>query len=329
MRELAVQGLCATGVLFFVMPAGAQTPAPSSTTYPARPVRIIVPYAPGGGIDFTARLSAMHLQQGLGQNVIVENRPGAGGIVGSDIVAKAAADGYTLLAVPISHAVNISLTPNMPFHPEKDLAPIVHIASAANIVLTHPSVPARTVADLVKLARAQPGELSYASSGSGSSTHLATELFIMLAKINLLHVPYKGGGPALTDLIGGQVSMYFASLPAAGPHLKSGRLRALAVTGKQRVVTLPEVPTVNETGVPGYEYVGWYGLLAPAATPATVMARLNAEVNKFISTKGFADRISADGAEPAGGTAQAFGSFIHSEIAKWAAVVKHAGLAGK
>ena len=315
---------CALPTLLLVSSASTH-----AQNYPTRPIRIVVPFAPGGGTDFAARLTAMYLQQGLGQNVIVDNRSGAGGIVGSDVVAKAAADGYTLLVVPISHAVNISLTPKMPFHPERDLTPIVQLASAANIVLTHPSVPVRNAAALVTLARARPGELSYASSGSGSSTHLATELFKMLAKIDLLHVPYKGGGPALTDLIGGQVSMYFASLPAAGPHLKSGRVRALAVTGQQRVAALPEVATVNESGVPGYEYIGWYGLLAPAATPAAVIARLNAESNKFIKTREFSERISADGADPAGGTPEAFGALIRAEITKWAAVVKHAGLVGK
>lgn len=301
----------------------------SAQTYPNRPVRIIAPFAPGGGSDLVARLMAQQLQPHLGQSVIVENRPGAGGIVGSEVVAKAAPDGYTLLVVPISHAANISLTPKMPFHPEKDFAPIVHIASAPNIVLTHPSVPARNVADLVKLARARPGDLIYASSGNGSSTHLATELFKMLAKVDVLHVAYKGGGPALTDLIGGQVSMYFSSLPAAGPHLKTGRVRALAVTGKQRVQTLSGIPTVHESGVAGYEYVGWYGLLAPAATPAAIVARLNAESNKFIKTKEFAERIAVDGAEPVGGTPEAFAAHIRAEITKWAAVVKHAGLGGK
>jgi tripartite-type tricarboxylate transporter receptor subunit TctC len=328
------------GLCIFTTAAAAFAQAPSTSSgqahstssgqaYPTRPVRVVVPFAPGGGIDFAARLTALHLQQQLAQNFIVDNRPGAGGIVGSEVVAKAAADGYTLLATPISHAVNISLTPRMPFHPEKDFAPIVHIASAANIVLVHPSVPARSAAELVKLARARPGELSFASSGSGSSTHLATELFRMLAKIDLLHVPYKGGGPALSDLIGGQVSMYFASLPAAGPHLKSGRLRAIGVTGRQRATTLPELPTVSESGVPGYEYVGWYGLLAPAATPAAIVARLNAEANKFLKNKEFSDRIAADGAEPAGGTPEAFAAFIHAEIAKWARVIKHSGMGGK
>ncbi len=298
-------------------------------TFPVKPVRIIVPYAPGGGSDFVARLCAQSLQQQLGQNVIVENRSGAGGIIGTEAAAKAAPDGYTLLVVPISHAANISLTPKLPFHPEKDFAPIVQIASAANVVLAHPSVPVRGMADLVKLARARPTELTYASSGSGSSTHLATELFKMLAKVDVLHVPYKGGGPALVDLIAGQVSMYFASLPAAGPHLKSGRVRALAVTGKHRVAALADLPTVHESGVPGYEYIGWYGLLAPAATPAAIIARFNAEANKFIKTKEFSERIAADGAEPTGGTPETFAALIRSEIIKWAAVVKHSGLAGK
>jgi len=297
--------------------------------YPTRAIRIIAPFAPGGGSDLVARLMAQQLQPHLAQSVIVENRPGAGGIVGSEAAARAAPDGYTLLVVPISHAANVSLTPKMPYHPEKDFAPIVHIASAPNVVLTHPSVPARSVAELVKLARARPGDLIYASAGSGSSTHLATELFKMLAKVDLLHVAYKGGGAAITDLMGGQVSMYFSSLPTAGPHLKSGRVRALAVTSKQRVVSLPELPTVHESGVSGYEYIGWYGLLAPAATPAAIITRLNADSNKFIKTKEFAERIAADGAEPVGGTPEAFAAHVRAEIAKWAAVVKHAGLAAK
>ena len=316
-------------LLIFFLCAWVDTFSAHAQSFPTKPLRIIVPYAPGGGSDFVARLRAQPLQQQLGQNVIVDNRPGAGGIVGTEAAAKAAPDGYTLLVVPISHAANISLTPKLPFHPEKDFAPIVLIASAANVVLVHPSVPARSIADLVKLARARPTELSYASSGSGSSTHLATELFKMLAKIDVLHVPYKGGGPALVDLIAGQVSMYFASLPAAGPHLKSGRVRALAVTGKQRVSTLNDLPTVHESGVPGYEYIGWYGLLAPAATPAAIVARLNTESNRFIKTRDFSERIASDGAEPAGGAPEVFAALIRSEIAKWAAVVKHAGLAGK
>lgn len=298
----------------------------SAQAYPNRPIRIIAPFAPGGGSDLVARWMARELQVHLAQSVIVENRPGAGGIIGSEAAAKAAPDGYTLLVVPISHAANVSLTPKMPYHPEKDFAPIVHIGSAPNVVLTHPSVPVRNVAELVKLARARPGDLIYASAGSGSSTHLATELFKMLAKVDILHVAYKGGGAAITDLMGGQVSMYFSSLPTATPHLKSGRLRPLAVTSKQRVTALPALPTVHESGVPGYEYIGWYGLLAPAATPAAIVARLNGESNKFLKSKEFADRLAADGAEPAGGTPEAFAAFLRAEIAKWAAVVRHAGL---
>ena len=330
MGERVATGVIGVALWLLAQQGLAQSPAAvAPPAYPVRPIRMIVPYAPGGGSDFVARLCAQYLQQQLGQNVITENRPGAGGIVGTEVAAKAVPDGYTLLTVPISHAANISLTPQLPFHPEKDFAPIVQIASAVNVVLAHPSVPARGVADIVKLARTQPAALSYASSGSGSSTHLATELFKMLAKIDMLHVPYKGGGPALTDLIAGQVSLYFASLPAAGPHLKSGRVRALAVTGKQRVAALTDLPTVHESGVPGYEYIGWYGLLTPAATPASIVARLNAEANKFIKTKEFSERIAADGAEPVGGTPEAFATLIRTEIVKWAAVVKHAGLAGK
>jgi tripartite-type tricarboxylate transporter receptor subunit TctC len=303
---------------------GVVTHDAAAQAYPNRPIRIIVPFAPGGGIDFTARLIAQRLNEAMGQSVIVDNRTGGGGIVGSEVAVKSPPDGYTLLAVPISHAVNISLAPKLSFNPVTDFAHIVQIASAPNVVLVHPSVPAKTSADLVKLAKAKPGSLAFASSGNGSSTHLATELFKMLAKIEMLHVPYKGGGPALIDLLGGQVSMYFGSLPASMPHLRSGRLRGLGVTSKVRAATLPDMPTVAESGVPGYEYVGWYGLLAPAGTPAAVVTRLNAEVNKILKTPAFAEKLAADGAEPVGGSPEDFANFVRSEITKWGSVVKHA-----
>jgi tripartite-type tricarboxylate transporter receptor subunit TctC len=293
--------------------------------YPAKPVRMIVPFAPGGGIDLVARIMSQRLQENLAQPFVVENRAGGGGIVGSEVVATARPDGYTLLAVPISHAANVSLA-KLSFDPVTDFAPVVHIASAPNVVLVHPSLPVKSIREFTRLARERPGQLAYASGGSGSSTHLAAELFKMLAKVDLLHVPYKGGGPALTDLLAGQVSMYLASLPAALPHVRSGRLKGLAVTSTARAPALPDLPTVAEGGVAGYEYVGWYGILAPAATPAAIIERLNAETNKVLRQPAVAEKLAADGAQPVGGTPKEFGDHIKREIAKWAAVVKHARL---
>jgi tripartite-type tricarboxylate transporter receptor subunit TctC len=297
--------------------------AASAQTYPAKTVRVVVPFAPGGGIDLVGRIMSQRLQENLGQPFIVDNRPGGGGIVGSEVVATARPDGYTLLAVPISHAANVSLT-KLSFDPIADFAPIVHIASAPNVVLVHPSLPVKSIGEFTRLARQHPGQLSYASGGNGSSTHLAAELFKMLAKVDLLHVPYKGGGLALSDLLGGQVSMYIASLPAAMPHVRSHKVKGLAVTSTARANALPDMPTVAEAGVPGYEYVGWYGMLAPAGTPPAVVDRLNAETNKILRQPAIVEKLAADGAQPVGGTPAQFGDHIKNEIAKWAKVVKHA-----
>jgi tripartite-type tricarboxylate transporter receptor subunit TctC len=298
----------------------------TAADYPARTVRVVVPFAPGGGIDLTARVVGQRLTEALGQSFVVENRPGAGGALGSEIVARATPDGYTLLAVPISHAVNVSIMPRLPFDPLTGFAPIVQLASAPNIVLVHPSVPAATMRDLLALARARPGALTYASSGNGSSTHLATELLKMLAHIDLLHVSYGGGGTALIALLGGQVSMYFASLPASLPHVRARKLRGLAVTSALRASIVAELPTVAESGVPGYEYTGWYGMLAPAGTPADIVARLNASINTLLGSAGVREKFAGDGAEPVGGTPEQFHAHLKAEIAKWARVVQHAKL---
>ncbi len=298
----------------------------SAQTYPTRAVRVIVPFAPAGGIDIMARTLSQRLQENLGQPFIVENRPGGGGVVGSEAVATARPDGYTLLAVPISHAANVSLT-KMSFDPVTAFAPVIHLASAPNVVLVNPSLPVKSIAEFVKLAQQKPGQLSYASSGNGSSTHLAGELFKMQAKVDLLHVPYKGGGPALTDLLGGQVSMYVGSLPAGLPHVRTQKLRGLAVTSATRAEAMPDVPTVIEAGVADYEYVGWYGLLAPAGTPAPIIDRLNAESNRILKEPGMIEKLAADGAQPVGGTPAQFAEHIKKEIAKWAKVVKYARMA--
>lgn len=313
--------LALSGLLLAIAAADAAAQA-----YPTRAIRMVVPFAAGGGIDIMARTLAMQLQDRLGQPVLVENKPGAGGIVGSEAVATARPDGYTLLAVPISHAANVSLA-KLPFDPVKDLAPVIHLASAPNVVLVNPALPVRTLGEFVKLAQQKPGQLSYASSGNGSSTHLAGELFKMLARVELLHVPYKGGGPALTDLLGGQVNMYIGSLPASLPLLKTQKLRGLAVTSSARVASLPDVPTAMEAGVADYEYIGWYGLLAPGGTPAAVITRLNTESNRILKDPAMLEKLAADGAQPVGGTPQEFDQFIRTEIAKWAKVVKYAKMA--
>jgi len=310
-------------LLLFAALIGCCAVTATAQTYPAKTVRVVVPYASGGGIDLMARIVSQRLQENLGQPFIVDNRPGAGGIVGSELVATARPDGYTLIAVPISHAANVSLR-KLSFDPVHDFAPIVHLASAPNVVLIHPSLPVKTIGEFTRLARRHPGQLSYASSGVGSSTHLAAELFKMLAKIDLLHVPYKGGGPALADLLGGQVSMYIGSLPASLPHVRSRKLKGLAVTSAARTNALPDVPTVIEAGVAGYDYVGWYGLLAPTGTPTAVIERLNIETNKILRQSAVVEKLAADGAQPVGGTPAQFADHIKNEISKWAGVVKYA-----
>jgi len=297
-------------------------------TYPTKAVRVIVPFAAGGGIDMVARVISQRLQEVMGQPFVVENKPGAGGVVGSEIVATARPDGYTLLAVPISHAANVSLT-KMSFNPVTAFAPIIHIASAPNVVLVHPSLPANSIGEFIAYARKNPGTVTYASSGNGSSTHLAAEQFKMLANVELLHVPYKGGGPALVDLLGGHVSMYIGSLPAAIPHLRGQKLKGLGITSSKRAVELPELPTVIEGGIAGYEYVGWYGLLATAGTPPAVIDRLNAEVNKILKEPAILEKLAGDGAQPIGGTPAQFDAHIKKEISKWASVIKHAKIEGQ
>jgi tripartite-type tricarboxylate transporter receptor subunit TctC len=309
--------------LFSVCCASAMAQA-----YPFKAVRVIVPFAPGGGIDMVARVISQRLQEVMGQPFVVDNKPGAGGVVGSEIVATARPDGYTLLAVPISHAANVSLT-KMSFNPVSAFSPIIHIASAPNVVLVHPSLPANTIGEFIAYARKNPGSVTYASSGNGSSTHLAAEQFKMLANVELLHVPYKGGGPALVDLLGGHVSMYIGSLPAAIPHLRGQKLKGLGITSSKRAIELPDVPTVIEAGVAGYEYVGWYGLLATAGTPPAVIDRLNAEINKILKEPAILEKLAGDGAQPIGGTPAQFDAHIKKEISKWASVIKHAKIEGQ
>jgi tripartite-type tricarboxylate transporter receptor subunit TctC len=294
--------------------------------YPARPIRMIVAFPPGGGTDIVGRMLAQKLGETLGQNVIVENHGGAGGNIGTELAARAAPDGYTLLMGNVApNAINVSLYKRLPFDPVADFAPVSLVASTPNILVVHPSVPARTVAELIALARTRRGGLNYASAGAGSSSHLAGELFASLAGVQLVHVPYKGAGPAMVDTLSGQVELYFATLPAAIPYVKSGRLAALALTSARRSPALPALPTIAESGLAGYEASTWYGVLAPARTPSALVGRLQAEIARALSVPEFRERLLAQGFEPIGGTPEEFAAYIRSETEKWAKVVRASG----
>lgn len=303
--------------LLLAPPAWAQT-------WPARPVRIVVPFPAGGPTDIVSRVIAPELSKALGQQVIVENRGGAGGMIATEQIAKAAPDGHTLLMGTIGGiAVAMSLNPNRGYDTLRDFAPITQSVTVTNILVAHPSVPAKTVKDLLALAKARPGRLNYASSGNGTVTHLAGELFKLLGKVDITHVPYKGGAPALTALVSGEVDMSYENSLIITPHIKSGKVRAIAVTGTRRSQLLPELPTIGET-LAGYSASGWYGLFAPAATPKTVIARLNSEVVKILRMPEVVQRLSGQGAETVGNTPDEFAAFVRGEIDKWANLVKAA-----
>jgi tripartite-type tricarboxylate transporter receptor subunit TctC len=293
-------------------------------TYPAKPVRVIAPFAPGGGTDFIARLIAQKLTERLGQQVIVENKPGAGGNLGAEYAVKSAPDGYTLLLIAGSYTVNPSLY-KLSFDPVEDISPIIQLSQGPFIVAVHPSVPATTLKELIEYARKQPDKLSYASAGSGSITHLATELFLDMAKIKVLHIPYKGTGPALNDTIAGNTQLISGSVATTLQFIKSGRLRGLAVTTPQRIPAAPELPTVAEAGVPGYAAPTWSGLVGPAGMPRPVLDKLNAAVNRALQTPAFKERFASIGDEPGGGTPEDFGNTIKLDLAKWKDVVQRSG----
>lgn len=305
-----------------VVTAAAIAPA-AAQTYPAKPVRLIVPFAPGGSTDVLGRIVAQRLTRGLGQNVIVENRAGGGTNIGAELVARSAPDGYTLLMCSTTQAINVSLYPKLAYDVVRDFAAISPVATSPSVLVVHPSVPAKTVKELIALAKAQPGKLNYASSGNGSTAHLAGELFKMSSGINLVHVPYKGAGPAQIDLVGGHVHSMFGFTAGVLPHLRAGKLRALAVTSDKRLADLPQLPTMQEAGVKGYEVSVWYGILAPAGTPSDIVTLLNAETGKAV--KEIAPKFAELGAYPLHSTPAEFSRFIQAEIAKWAPVVKRSG----
>jgi tripartite-type tricarboxylate transporter receptor subunit TctC len=306
-------------------PACAQNPARAGD-YPAKSVRIIVGLAPGGATDIQARLFAQKLTESFGRSFVVENRAGAGGTIAYTQVAKSAPDGYTLLAVASGYSITPAMYPKLAYDPVKDYAPISLLVQAPFLLLTHPSVPAKSVKDLVALARAKPGALDFASAGQGTSTGLALELFRTMANVRITHVPYKGTGHALFDTVAGQVQAMFANILSGLPYVKAGRLRALAVTSAKRSLVMPELPTVTESGVPGYEAITWHGWLAPAGTPAAIVNRLNAELVKSTRAPDVAERLAADGGEPIGSTPEQFTQLLIAEIARWRKLVKDTGL---
>ena len=294
--------------------------------YPSKPIRYIVPFPPGGSSDLIARAIAPKLGERLGQPVVVENRPGAGGMIGVDIVAKAPPDGYTIgLAAAGALSSNISLYPSMPFDPEKDLAPVTMLAMIPLVLIAHPSQPA-TVKQLIEAAKARPGGIAIGYGGNGSTMHLAGELFGMMAGVKLQPVPYKGSGPVSTDVLGGQVPLGMVDVPSAINHVRAGKIRALAVTSKRRISAAPEVPTLEEAGVPGYEAIGWFGTVAPARTPAGIVNRLNREIAAALQVPEIHARVIDAGTEPFTDTPQEFAALIREETVKWAKVIKNAGI---
>lgn len=317
--KMPIRWLPLAAAWLLALPAAAQG-------YPTRPVRVIVPFAAGGNTDITARAIGAKLSEVFRQQVIVENRPGAATNIGSELVAKASPDGYTLLMGGATNAINMSTQARPPYDTVRDFAPVILCVKGANVLSLHPSVPARNLKELIALARARPGELNFASSGLGSSNQMAGELFKHMAKINIMHIPYKGNTPALTDTLAGNVEMMFSGVPVLIPHLQSGRLRAIAIGSLKRFSAIPEVPTFDESGLKGYEATTWFGLMAPIKTPKDIVDRWNTEVGKILASPDLRRRFLNDGLEPMGGTQEEFGRFIRVEIEKYARLVKASGM---
>lgn len=313
--------------LFCLLSLLATTGTQAQTNYPAKSVRIIVPFPPGGPTDTVTRIIGPKLSEALGHQIIIDNRGGAGGATGTELVAKSTPDGYTILAGTIGGlAVSPTLNPKLGYNTLRDLAPITQLVNVAYIVTLHPSVPAKSIKELLALAKARPGKLNYGTSGAGTGPHLAGELLNMMTGISIVHVPYKGSAPAQTALMSGEVDITFENTLIVLPQVKSGRLRPIAATGSQRSKLLPDLPTVAEAGVPGFSASGWYGMMAPVATPKDIVAKLNAEITRVLRMPDIADRLNTLAAEPAPGTPEQFGAFIRVEIDKWAKVVKAANM---
>jgi tripartite-type tricarboxylate transporter receptor subunit TctC len=303
----------------------AFTAPASSQTYPSRPVRLVIPFPPGGPADIFGRLIAFKLSDALREQVVVDNRGGGNGNIGGEFVARAAPDGYTLMLLPSALAANASLYSKLPYSLVGDFTGVASLGTFPLLLVTHPSVPVRTVSELIALAKAKPGELNFASAGSGGGAHLAAEIFSRTAGIRMVHVPYKGTGPAVLGVLGGQVSLMFASVPSVVQHVRVGKLNALAVTSAQRSPAAPELPTVSEQGLPGYEVVSWFGIVAPTGTPADIVKRLNEDVRRVLASPEFQDRLREEGGRPLAMTPEEFTAFIRSEAVRWGKIVRDVG----
>jgi tripartite-type tricarboxylate transporter receptor subunit TctC len=324
LRAAALPPLMLIAGLAVAPPSGAQPAA--SPGWPVKPLRLVIPFAPGGTTDNIGRLLAMRLAEPLGQTMVVDNRPGAGGMIGADLVAKAVPDGYTFLMMTIAFPINAGMRKDLPFDPIKSFAPVTQLVSLPLMLVVHPSVPAKSVKELAALARARPGQLTYATSGHGTSPHMAAAMFTSMTKTDMIHVPYKGNAPTLVDLLGGQVSMTFGIAHQFLPHVRSGRLRALAVTTAKRTGFAPQVPTIAESGLDGYEISAWQGILAPAGIPREIASRMSSEIGRILRHPEVVERLTGEGAEPVASTPEAFGEYLRAELARWSRVGREAGI---
>lgn len=325
-RRAALAIALAAAIPLHAQTVSSPSAAPGAQAYPSRPLRLVVPFPPGGSTDIVARLLGQKMSEALGQPVIVDNRAGAGGIIGADYVAKSPADGHVLLLASSGPIVIApALQPQLAYDPVRDFAPVAIVATIPTMLVVNDKVPARSVAELTALAKARPGALNFASTGAGATPHLAGEVFKSMAAIDIGHVPYKGSAPAVTDLIGGQVDMMFEQIPAVLPHVRSGKLRALAVGSSRRVAALPDLPTMAESGLAGFDVVSWFGIMAPAGTPAPIVARLHAVLSGAMRLPEVGEKLTSLGAEPQLSTPQAFGQTIATELPKWAEVIRKSG----
>lgn len=299
---------------------------PAFAAFPDKPIRIVVPFSPGGGTDMVSRVVAEGMSKDLGKPIIVENKPGAGTIIGSDYVAKSAPDGYTLVMATFAHAVNPSMQPKMPFQTDKAFAPVILVGRSPNVLVVRTDRPYKSVADILAAARATPGKLTYGSQGNGTSAHMAGELFKIVGKVNLVHVPYRGAGPAITDMLGGQIDMMFGTVAAVAPFIASGQMRAIAVTTAERAPALAKVPTIAESGLPGYAAESWYGLYAPAGTPPAVIARLNAAAKRAVQSELFRKKVESEGLTVSAGAPAELDTYVRGETARWEQVVRSANI---
>ncbi|MGH8703743.1 MAG: tripartite tricarboxylate transporter substrate binding protein [Burkholderiales bacterium] len=308
-----------------LLAAGCVAPGAGAQPYPAKPVRVLAGFPPGSGADITARVIGARLGDALGQQIIVDNRPGAASNIAAELAAKSPADGYTLFIGTVANTINATLYSKLPFDFARDFAPVALTTAAPNVLVLHPSVPARSVKELIALAKNRPGQLAFASAGTGTAPHLSGELFNAMAGVTMVHIPYRGSPPAVTDLLAGEVALMFSPSSTVLPHVKTGRLRALAVTTASRLPSLPELPTVAESGLKGYETITWFGFVAPAKTPPAVVTRLNAEIVKVLTLPEVRNLFASQGIETLGGTPDQFASYIRDEIAKWAKVIQLSG----